>query len=88
MSAKMLRINARLEAGLARRVSAAQARTGKSLTDIVKESLDSYCDRLEAETTPLAALEAAGFVGSGSGARDLSSSYKQALSRSLARKLR
>jgi hypothetical protein len=88
MSAKALRINARLGPRLARRVSAVQARTKKSLTTIVTESLESYCDRLDAVSSPLAGLEAAGFVGSGEGPRDLSVNFRREFGRSLSRKIK
>jgi hypothetical protein len=85
---KALRINARLEPRLAGRVAAVRARTKKSLTAIVTESLESYCDRLEADKSPLDALEATGFVGSGEGPANLSTTYKGALATSLRRKHR
>jgi hypothetical protein len=76
------RVNARINASLAHRIAAVRRRTGKSLSEIVKESLDRYCTA-EEQNTPYDAL--AGFVGCASGAKDLSRSYKNDLRRSLER---
>jgi hypothetical protein len=82
------RINARLDDELARRVALVHQRKGRSLSQIVKESLARYCDQELGETgEPLAILQAAGFIGCADGPADLSSDYKKELSRSLPRKL-
>jgi len=80
-----VRINARLEDRLAKRVGAWQRRTGKSLTQIVEESLEQYC-RAEPSRRPYEILAAAGFIGCADGAKDLASGYKAALRRGLERK--
>ena len=84
-----VKINARLDDELARRVAQVQRRTRKPLTQIVKESLTRYCDAALAEPmSPLDALVRAGFVGVAEGAVDLSTSYKAELRDALARKLK
>ncbi len=81
------RINARLDEGLARKVSLVQKRTRRSLSQVVKESLTRYCDaELSEGGEPLSILKAAGFVGCADGPADLSSGYKKHLTRSLGRK--
>lgn len=81
------RINARLSPALERRVEAVQEKTGKSLTAVVTESLERYCDEALAEPADLRErLRRSGFVGGASGPADLSTSYKRSLSRSLRRK--
>ena len=81
------RINARLDSDLARKVEAVQTRTKKSLTEIVHESLERYCDdELRRDRDAFRILESTGFVGCADGPADLSTNYKQELTRSLQRK--
>jgi hypothetical protein len=81
------RINARLDRELARKVAAVQRRTKKGLSQIVKESLELYCEaRLHDPGHPYEALRASGFIGCAEGPPDLASSYKEELAASLARK--
>ena len=81
------RINARIDDELAARIEALSKRTGKSTSAIVKAALDAYYDRVQAAgKSPKAALQAAGFIGCAEGDRDLSASYKDALTRRLANK--
>ena len=81
------RINARLDAALARKVGLVQKRTHRSLSQVVQESLTRYCDEeLSEGGEPLSILKAAGFVGCADGPADLSSAYKKDLTRSLGRK--
>lgn len=81
------RINARLDEDLARKVSLVQKRTQRSLSLIVQESLARYCDaELGEGGEPLSILKSAGFVGCADGPADLSTGYKQELTRSLGRK--
>jgi hypothetical protein len=78
------RISASLEPSLARKVAAVQRRTGKSVTDIVKESIETYCDtQLSEAGSTLDALMATGFVGCAEGPEDLSERYKTDLASSL-----
>jgi hypothetical protein len=84
------RINARLDAALARKLQRAQAATHKSVTEIVSESLDRYCDLLIASDserrTAYERLADAGFIGCAEGPSDLSATYKAQLTESLGRK--
>ena len=81
------RINARLDDELARRVDLVRKRKRRSVSQIVQESLARYCDQeLGGGGEALAVLRAAGFIGCADGPADLSSDYKQALTRSLRRK--
>jgi len=80
------RINARLDADLARKVEALRKRTGKSTTEIVKASLESYYVSVTREANPAALL--ADLTGCAEGPRDLSESYKSELTSSLSRKHR
>ena len=81
------RINARLDDDLARRVNLVRKRRRRTVSQIVKESLARYCDQeLGARGEPMAILESAGFIGCADGPADLSSDYKQQLTRSLRHK--
>jgi hypothetical protein len=80
------RINARLDADLARKVGVLRKRTGQSTTEIVKASLESYYVAMTREESPAALLSE--FIGCASGPADLSTSYKQQLTKSLLRKHR
>lgn len=78
------RINARLDAEVARKVDALRRQTGQSTTEIVKASLEAYYVVMTRDQG--AAVRFADFVGSAKGPRSLSSNYKKTLQRSLARK--
>jgi hypothetical protein len=81
------RINARLDDDLARRVNLVRKRKRRSASQIVQEALARYCDQELGEGgEPLAILRSAGFIGCADGPADLSSNYKQELTRSLRRK--
>jgi hypothetical protein len=75
------RINARLDAALARKVEALRKRTGQSTTEIVKASLETYCVAMAEVRRPSVLL--ADLVGCARGPADLSRTYKQRLTRSL-----
>jgi hypothetical protein len=81
-----VRINARLDADLARKVRALCQRTGRSTTEIVKESLEAYYQTVTRNSTPAIAL--ASLVGCAAGPTSLSETYKHQLTQSLARKSR
>jgi hypothetical protein len=78
------RLNARIDAALARKVAYLRARTQKSTTEVVKASIDAYYDKLRGSEGAAGLL--ADFVGSASGEPTLSSRYKRLLASSLARK--
>jgi hypothetical protein len=81
------RINARLDNDLARKVELVRKRTKRSVSQIVKESLTSYCDaELGQARTAGNGFQTAGFVGCAEGPADYSSNYKAELARSLKRK--
>lgn len=79
-----VRINARLDAELERKLAYLQARTGKSATEIVKASLESYFESIAGSAGTVTLLD--DFVGCASGETDLSDVYKQVLGESLHRK--
>jgi hypothetical protein len=86
MSSIGRRINARLEPSLARRVDAVGRRSGKTVSEIVKASLDQYCEAaLRESPAPFEALR--DFIGCAAGPGDLSRTYKHELRRSIERKL-
>jgi hypothetical protein len=78
------RINARLDAELARKLAHLRARTGKSTTELIRASIESYFDRVAGAAGPRALLD--DFVGCSSAAANLSEGYKSALHDSMARK--
>jgi len=80
------RINARLDAGLARKVRDLRKRTGQSTTELVKASLESYYVAVTEKATPSSLL--AELIGCAEGPPDLSGTYKDALTQSLRRKTR
>jgi hypothetical protein len=83
------RINARLTPELARKVSYLRAETRKSTTEIVCESIDHYYETHARRGASMEAiLMRTGFVGCADGPPDLSSSFKDDLTRSLDKKLR
>lgn len=72
------RLNARLDEALAEKLAVLQRRTGKNVTEIVRESIERYY----AQTEPRAArdrLAAAGFIACGEAEAGLSAGYKAAL---------
>jgi len=81
------RINARLPPELERKLALVQARTRKSITAIVIDSLQRYCDEvLGGEDAPYERLVSSGLVGCAEGPEDLSETYKTELKRSLDKK--
>lgn len=85
MSEAERRVNARIDASLARRLAAVARRTGKTPSQIIKESLARYCDSV-LESSPMPAVALREFVGCASGPGNLSTTYKQQLASSLDRK--
>jgi hypothetical protein len=78
------RLNARIDAALARKVAYLRARTRKSTTEVVKASIEAYYEKLRASEGAAGLL--ADFVGSASADPTLSTRYKQLLTSSLGRK--
>lgn len=79
------RINARLPAEVARKVSYLAERTGSSTTRVVIASIEHYYESV-ATNAPADILTRAGFIGCADGPTDLSQSYKRDLAFSLAKK--
>jgi hypothetical protein len=80
------RINARLPPELAEKLAELRRRTGKSVTDLLQDALESYYEASRATDRPAALL--ADFVACMDGPPGLSSTYKKDLRRSLVRKVR
>jgi predicted transcriptional regulator len=81
------RLNARIDDELAAKLEFLRRKTKKSVTEILRESVELYYERFRAaEGSSSRALEAAGFVGCGEAAPDLSLNYKQQFAESLTRK--
>lgn len=81
-----VRINARLDADLARKVRALRDRTGQSTTEVVKTSLESYYQSIIRGVNPAALL--CELIGCSTGPTDLAATYKRRLTESMARKTR
>jgi predicted DNA-binding protein len=80
------RINARLDTELSRKLAYLRKRTGRSTTEILRASLESYYQKIHGETDAASLLEE--FVGCAEGAVDLAANYKTELGKSLAQKSR
>ena len=75
------RLNARVDAELARKVEELARATGKSASAIIKAALEAYVEsaRVSAEVHPRLALERSGLIACAKGDADLSRTYKQSL---------
>jgi predicted DNA-binding protein len=82
------RINARIDDELAARLDALSKRAGKSTSAIIKAALDAYYEQQTQASAKSSkrALQAAGFIGCAEGDRDLSTVYKDALTRGWSKK--
>lgn len=81
------RLNARIDDELAAKLEHLRRRTKKSVTEIVRASIELYYERFrEREESAARILHGSGFVGCGEGDPDLSSTYKERLGDSLAHK--
>jgi hypothetical protein len=79
------RINARLDEALAGKLAELRARTGKSTTELIRASIESYFDQVTGNAGPGALLD--DFVGCGEAEPELSDTYKSVLRESLALKV-
>jgi len=79
------RINARLDEALARKLSELRARTGKSTTELIRASIESYFDQVTRSAGPGALLDE--FIGCGEAEPELSDTYKSVLRDSLSLKV-
>lgn len=75
-----VQINARVDQKLAKRIDAIRRRTGKSLTEVIEESLERYCDS-QAAGNPIDVLDSCGFIGCADGPPELSARYKDQVRR-------
>lgn len=80
------RLNARIDAALARKVKYLCERTRKTTTEVLKASIEAYFEQVSRAGGAAELL--ADFVASGAGEASLSSDYKAHLTRSLSRKVR
>lgn len=81
----MVRVNARLDARRAEKLDELARATGASVSDVIRDAIDYYhAAHPSGSERGRAALRK--LVGISSGPRDLSSNYKDRLSRSLAEK--
>ena len=78
------RLNARIDAELARKVKYLRARTQKTTTEVVKASIEAYFEQMSRRETAADVL--AEFVGSAQGDPELSGKYKALLATSLRHK--
>lgn len=81
------RLNARIDASLAKKMATLRRVTGQTTTDIVRVAIERYYASVEREARPYALLEEGGLIGCADGPSDLSIAYKDALVRSLDQKL-
>ncbi len=80
------RLNARLDRDLARKLDAIRRRSGMTTTEVLRAALERYYEADNEPLTPMDVLEDAGFVGCIAGTRNLSTTYKAQLTRSLRKK--
>lgn len=83
------RLNARIDDALARKLATLRRRLGISTTEIVRRSIEHYYRVTFASGgSPASIIEASGLVGCATGPADLSTRYKEELTRSLDSKAR
>jgi hypothetical protein len=86
-SVKPSKISARLDAERSRKLDVLMRTTHQGASEVIKMALDLYYDQARAGRRPAAELlRATGFIASGEAASNLSESYKDELTRSLADK--
>lgn len=73
---KLARVSARLNPEVARKLADLQRRTGKSVSEVLAESIERHHAAVTAEGEASTLLEQAGFVACGDGPADLSRTYK------------
>jgi hypothetical protein len=82
------RLNARIDDELAAKLERLRRRTNKSITEVVRASIELYYERFEEGAQSAAhILDGAGFVGCGDADPDLSTTYKDRLGETLAGKM-
>jgi hypothetical protein len=84
-----MRVNARLEPPLAKKLAYLKAKHGETTSAVLKRAIElCYEHEARGSSSPLALLERSGFVGCAPGPAGLSVSYKGELSKALGKKLR
>jgi hypothetical protein len=84
-----MRINARLEPPLAKKLAYLKAKTGGTTSAVLKRAIEAYYEQeAEASTSPFKLLAASGFVGCADGPANLSTNVKRELAKALGSKLR
>lgn len=84
-----MRVNARIEPPLAKKLAYLKAKHGETTSAILKRAIEAFYEKeAEPSSSPLELLERTGFVGCAPGAAKLSTSYKRALTKALGKKLR
>lgn len=85
MTSKKMRVNARLDRDRASKFNYIRQRTNQGTSDIMKEAIDLYYEKLHQESPvkPLQLLRESGLIGCAEGDPDLSVNYKQYLTESL-----
>lgn len=81
------RLNARIAAPLARKLAALRRVTRQTTTEVVVTALERYVEAVDRERRPYQVLAEGGLIGCAEGPPDLSTRYKEELSRSLASKV-
>jgi len=81
------RLNARLDDDLAMKLDQLCQQTNKSITEVVRASIELYYERFQEKLRSSAqGFDESGFIGCGDGEDDLSSTYKTDLGESLSQK--
>jgi hypothetical protein len=82
-----VRINARLDAELSRKLTLLRRRTAQSTTEVLKAALECYFERISGADVVAARAQLADFVGCADADEGLSTRYKAELQDSLDGKL-
>jgi len=84
-----MRINARIEPPLAKKLAYLKAKSGDTTSGVLKRAIEAYyAQEAEGTSSPLKALTESGFVGCAEGPVNLSVNTKRELTKALASKLR
>ncbi len=80
--ARTARINARLTPDLASKIGEVQRRSGKSISAIITQSVERFCDaELSQQPSAYKIMSESAFIGCADGPGDLSRTYKERLGR-------
>jgi predicted DNA-binding protein len=80
------RLNARIDDDLMRKIDTLREKTGGTVTDVVKTSIERYYEATVGEPSAMEILERVAFIGCAAGPDDLARTYKARLSEALDRK--